>query len=81
MMVRSRGKVQKVLHEFREGTLHSSSGSKVTDRKQAIAIALSEAGESKRFVEGGIVMESPPSNAQKHRGDGCCIRGFTKGRA
>lgn len=38
-------KVQKVLHEFKEGTLHSGSkhGPKVTKRSQAVAIALSEA--------------------------------------
>jgi hypothetical protein len=41
-------KVRKVLHEFKEGTLKSSSGQKVTDRKQAIAIGLSEAGLSKK---------------------------------
>ena len=39
------GKVKKVLGEFKRGTLHSGSrrGPKVTNRKQAIAIALSEA--------------------------------------
>ncbi len=39
------GKVQKVMEEFKEGTLHSGSkkGPKVTSRKQAIAIGLSEA--------------------------------------
>jgi Family of unknown function (DUF6496) len=38
------------LLKFEEGSLHSGSkeGPKVTDRKQAIAIALSEAGLSKR---------------------------------
>lgn len=37
-------KVEKVLHEYKEGTLKSGkSDKKVTDRKQAIAIALSEA--------------------------------------
>jgi hypothetical protein len=35
-------KIGVVLHEFKHGTLHSGSGHKVTDRKQAIAIALSE---------------------------------------
>ena len=35
-------KVGKVMHEFKEGELHSGSGAKVTDRKQAIAIGLSE---------------------------------------
>lgn len=39
------GKVEKTLHEFKEGALHSGSksGPLVTDRKQAIAIALSQA--------------------------------------
>jgi len=40
-----RGKMQKVMHEFKAGTLKSSSGRKVINRKQAIAIGLSE-GES-----------------------------------
>lgn len=39
------GKVGKVMHEFKEGKLHSGSkkGPKVKSRKQAIAIGLSEA--------------------------------------
>jgi hypothetical protein len=41
-------KIRKVLHEYKEGTLTSGSGKKVTNRKQAIAIALSEAGQSKK---------------------------------
>jgi hypothetical protein len=37
-------KVEKVMHELHEGTLRSGrSGKKVTSRKQAIAIGLSEA--------------------------------------
>lgn len=36
-------KIGKVLREFREGKLRSSSGRLVTDAKQAMAIALSEA--------------------------------------
>jgi len=36
-------KVGKVMHEYKVGTLKSSSGNKVTDIKQAIAIAMSEA--------------------------------------
>jgi hypothetical protein len=37
-------KVEKVMHEQKEGTLKSgSNGKKVTSRKQAIAIGLSEA--------------------------------------
>lgn len=43
---KSSGKVGKVMHEFKEGKLKSSSGQKVTNRKQAIAIGLSEAREA-----------------------------------
>ncbi len=38
-------KVGKVMHEFMEGKLKSSSGEKVTSRKQAVAIGISEAKE------------------------------------
>ena len=43
-------KVEKVMHEYKEGKLHSGSkkGPKVTSRKQAIAIALSEAKMAKK---------------------------------
>ena len=34
------------MHEFKEGTLKSSSGETVTDRKQAVAIGISEAREA-----------------------------------
>lgn len=45
-------KVKKVMHEFKTGTLHTGSkkGPVVKSRKQAIAIALSEAG-TKRPVK------------------------------
>lgn len=36
-------RVKSALHRKKKGTLESSSGRKVTSRKQAIAIALSEA--------------------------------------
>jgi hypothetical protein len=36
-------KVEKTMHERKEGTLRGGSGKKVTSRKQAIAIGLSEA--------------------------------------
>lgn len=38
-------KVKEVMHEMKEGKLKSGSGEKVTNRKQAIAIGLSEARE------------------------------------
>jgi len=41
-------KVKKVMGEFKRKKLKSSSGKKVTNRKQAIAIALSEARRKKR---------------------------------
>jgi len=44
------GKMQKVMHEFKHGSLHSGSksGPKVKSRKQAIAIAMSEARKGKK---------------------------------
>jgi hypothetical protein len=38
-------KIGKVMKEFKEGKLQSSSGDKVKNRKQAIAIGISEAKE------------------------------------
>jgi hypothetical protein len=35
--------VQKTMHEYSNGSLKSSSGQKVTSRKQAVAIGLSKA--------------------------------------
>jgi hypothetical protein len=39
-------KVERAMHERKHGTLKSGSGRKVTSRKQAIAIGLSEAREA-----------------------------------
>jgi hypothetical protein len=43
---KGKGKVKKVMHEFKEGKLKSGSGKKVSSRKQAVAVALSEARKS-----------------------------------
>jgi hypothetical protein len=41
-------KISKTMREFKAGKLKSSSGSKVTNPKQAIAISLSKASKSKK---------------------------------
>lgn len=43
---RGRGKISKVMREYKQGSLRSSSGAKVRKRKQAVAIALSEARDA-----------------------------------
>jgi hypothetical protein len=50
-------KVEKAMHEKKRGTLKSGSGKKVTSRKQAIAIGLSEARK-----EGGKVPSKKSSS-------------------
>jgi hypothetical protein len=48
-MNKSQKKIKKVMKEFKKGKLNiGKSPKKVKSRKQAIAIALSEAGKSKR---------------------------------
>ena len=52
-------KVERAMHEMKEGTLKSGrSGKKVTNPKQAIAIGLSEARESGAKVPKKAVMKS-----------------------
>lgn len=41
-------KVAKVMREYKAGKLKSSSGDKVTNQKQAVAIAMSEAKRMKK---------------------------------
>jgi hypothetical protein len=48
-MSKAQKKIGKVMGEYKEGKLHSGKGGKVVKNpKQAIAIALSEAGKSMR---------------------------------
>ena len=54
--------VETEMHKFKHGTLHSGSkhGPKVKSRKQAIAIALSESGQSKKNYDRGSHNEGNP---------------------
>lgn len=47
-LAKSEDKVEAVMGEFKRGTLHSGSGAIVKSRKQAVAIAMSEAGLSRK---------------------------------
>ena len=51
MKTKTEAKISKVMKEYGSGKLHSGSkkGPEVTSRKQAIAIALSEAGMTKKM--------------------------------
>ena len=53
-------KVEKAMHERKEGSLKSGSGKKVTSKKQAIAIGLSEARKA-----GGKVPAKKSSSKKK----------------
>jgi hypothetical protein len=44
--MKGRAKTKKVMHEYKEGTLKSGGRKKAKSRKQAVAIALSEARKS-----------------------------------
>lgn len=57
---KAQDKVGDVMKEFKEGKLKSSSGEKVTNRKQAIAIGISEAGQ-----KGLKVPKKPAAKSRK----------------
>ena len=58
---KAQDKVEKTMHEMKEGTLKSGSGQKVKSRKQAIAIGLSEARKAGAKVPAkkGAAKKSP----------------------
>lgn len=66
--------IKKVMHEFKEGELESSSGQKVTNPKQAIAIGLHEAGASKYESEEenkrNLARTRKKTRARKRKTDG-----------
>lgn len=56
-----KSKVEKVMHEFKTGKLKSSSGDKVSNPKQAIAIALSEQESARKKRKGGLMKDAKVS--------------------
>ena len=73
-------KVAKTMHELKQGNLKSGSGAKVTSRKQAIAIGLSEAenegakatkksGAKKSAAKGGAKKSASKKVASKKSAD------------
>ena len=95
-MKKNPAKVATVMREFKSGDLKSSSGKKVTNPKQAIAIGLSEAGMSKpKMKEGGMMKDAKTmmkkgGKVKKMAGgglaaghksaDGVATKGKTKGK-
>ena len=85
-------KVGVVMKEFKEGKLKSSSGQKVTNPKQAIAIGLSEQRamtkepmkkmKSGGYMDGGKVMQSKMGSVKTAAPsiNGVATKGKTKGK-
>lgn len=76
-------KIAKVMREFKAGTLKGSDKKPVTNRKQAIAIALSEAGmsmagKSDAYIDAYIdamccmEVEEPEEEGMEEEMDGSC---------
>ena len=75
-----KSKMQKVMHEFKTGTLHAGIDPKgpkkakvVKSRKQAIAIAMAQSGQSKNGNSMSVKGEkyaSPKAKAKHEKGEG-----------
>jgi hypothetical protein len=72
--------VERVMHEFKHGELRSgTSGEKVKNRKQAIAIALSESGESNQQTPKENEAHLRHTKAKERQGE--TARDETQGKA
>ena len=72
--------VERVMHEFKHGELRSgASGQKVKNRKQAVAIALSEAGASSHQTPKENEEHLHRTKAKERRGE--TAQAETEGRA
>lgn len=60
-------KVEQAMHEMKEGKLRTGTGKKVTSRKQAIAIGLSEAREEGAKVPKKKSTSETPKKAVKKK--------------
>jgi hypothetical protein len=85
-------KVARVLREFKAGTLKSSSGQPITNYKQAVAIALSEAGMSMKkkdaseeymraFIRQVLEEEEAMEEEEEMEGEECDTMDETAGEA
>jgi hypothetical protein len=60
--------VGRVMHEWRHGELESSRGGKVKNRRQAVAIALSEAGSSNQQSKSQNRQQRARTKTKERRG-------------
>jgi hypothetical protein len=60
--------MDRVMHEYKHGELESGNGGKVKSRKQAVAIALKEAGESKTESKAKNQKNLSHTKAKEHAG-------------
>jgi hypothetical protein len=58
-------KVKKVMHEYKRGTLKSGGRRTVKSRRQAVAIAMSESGQSRKRKKKGAKRKGATSRKQR----------------